>query len=121
MAEVDRAPTSKQYRDLISPLPHHQANLLIQLRTNHVPLQTDPHRIGKPETVAHYLLTCQTYALHRAVHFTTLGFSGRTLATLLNSKEAIQSLLTYVNATGRFRSVFSALDNPLPDDNSDSG
>lgn len=42
----------------------------------------------------------------------SLGFSGRTLATLLNSKAALRPLFTYVNATGRLRTVVGALVGP---------
>ncbi|CDO77770.1 hypothetical protein BN946_scf185041.g1, partial [Trametes cinnabarina] len=104
------------------------ANLLVQFRTNHVPLQSYLHRFGRtpdatcltclqePETVAHYLFACPTYSLHRAIHFRTLGFSGRTLRTLLNSRDALRLLFAYINATGRLRTVFGALPDPCPDD-----
>ena len=69
-----------------------------------------------PETVAHYLLACPTYALHRAVHFRPLGHSGRTLSTLLNQSDTLRPLFKYINATGRFRGIFGTLNDPLPDD-----
>ncbi|OJT07833.1 hypothetical protein TRAPUB_1235 [Trametes pubescens] len=135
MAEVDGAMPSKRYGALISALPRRHANLLIQFRTNHVPLQayfartekvpsaTCPTCRGAPETVPHYLLACPTYSLHRAVHFASLGFSGRTLAALLNSKAGLRPLFNYVNATGRLRSAVGALVGPrsgYPDSDSDS-
>ncbi|KAI0364126.1 hypothetical protein BV20DRAFT_956899 [Pilatotrama ljubarskyi] len=104
----------------------------MQFRTNHVPLQTYLHRIGKaasaacptcgdgPETVTHYLFACSTYSLHRAVHFRPLGYSGRTLCTLLNSNDALRPFFAYVNATGRFRSTLGALDDPCPEDDDDA-
>ena len=69
-----------------------------------------------PETVAHYLFACPTYALHRAVHFRPLGHSGRTLATVLNKHDALTPLFNYINATGRFRSIYGSLDDPLSND-----
>ncbi|KAI0663867.1 hypothetical protein C8Q70DRAFT_885066, partial [Cubamyces menziesii] len=96
----------------------------IQLRTNHVPLQVYLQRIGKaetttcptcgraPETVSHFLLACPTYTLHRAIHFRPLGFTGRNLKTLLNSKDAITPLFGYINATGRLRAAFGSLEIP---------
>ncbi|KAL7280944.1 hypothetical protein ACG7TL_005893 [Trametes sanguinea] len=68
---------------------------------------------------SHFLFACPTYALHRAVHFAPLGFSGRTLATVLNTKDAIRPLFAYINATGRFRSIFGALPDPDPDSEGD--
>ncbi|KAI0363578.1 hypothetical protein BV20DRAFT_901743, partial [Pilatotrama ljubarskyi] len=104
----------------------------IQLRTNHVPLQAYLVRVEKvpsavcptcgeaPETARHFLLSCPTYSLHRAVHFRPLGFSGRTPATLLNSKDALRPLFAYVNATGRLRSAVGALIGPhYPDSDDD--
>ena len=128
MADIDKTLPSKAYDELIRPLSRRHANLLFQLRANHVPLQTYLERIGKaptktcptchaaPETVAHFLLVCPTYSLHRAVHFRPLGHSGRTLTSLLNSADAIRPLFGYINATGRFRSMFGSLDAPLPGD-----
>lgn len=47
MAEVDGAMPSKKYGVLIADLPQWHTNLLIQFRTNHVPLQAYMERIGK--------------------------------------------------------------------------
>ena len=128
LAEIDKSLPSKSYGQLISGLSRRHANLLSQLRTNHVPLQTYLARIGKsltstcptcreaPETVPHYLFACPTYALHRAVHFRPLGHSGRTLANLLNKADNLRALFNYINATGRFRSIYDSLDIALPDD-----
>lgn len=133
LAPVDKSLPSKNYGALVASLPRRHANLLMQFRTNHVPLQDYLARIGKapdatcptchsaPETVAHFLLACPTYSLHRAVHFRHLGFSGRTLAALLNSKDSLRPLFNFVNATGRLRSVFGALIGPhYPDSEDDS-
>ena len=120
-AEIDKSLPSKKYDTLIAGLSRRHANLLLQLRTNHVPLQTYLAQIGKAlsptcptcgeatETVAHYLLACPTYSLHRAVHFRPLGHSGRTLSTLLNTEDALKSLFAFINATGRLRSSFGRI------------
>lgn len=69
LAEADKSLPSKNYGQLIAGLSRRHANLLLQLRTNHVPSQTHLARIGKaltstrptcreaPETVAHSLTT----------------------------------------------------------------
>ncbi|KAL7280763.1 hypothetical protein ACG7TL_005707 [Trametes sanguinea] len=129
MAEVDPSLPSKKFDELLAALPRRHANLLLQLRVGHIPLQTYFTRIGKtadatcptcheePESVAHYLLRCPTYDLHRAVHFLPLGFSGRNLRTLLNSQDALRPLFKFINATGRLRRVFGELvDVPALDD-----
>ena len=95
----------------------------MQLCTGQIPLQSYLARIGKaltsicptsgeaPETVHHYLIECPTgYSLHRAVHFSPLGRPPpRRLAKLLKTEDAMRTLLTFVNATGRLRQVFGAL------------
>ncbi|KAI0642046.1 hypothetical protein C8Q79DRAFT_1003440 [Trametes meyenii] len=118
---------SKKFPELIARLPRRHASLLIRLRTNHVPLQFHWARIGKAEsgicpacgngceTVAHYLLVCESYRLQRAVHFRMLGHSGRTLATLLNSTDALRPLFNYINTTQRFRASLGSLDYPDSD------
>lgn len=128
MAEIDSNLPSQKYAEKISHLSRRHANLLLQLRTGHVPLETYLEQTGKTlsntcptcfegaETVAHYLFACPTYVWHRAVHFRPLGFSGRTLRNLLNSDDAFPSLFAYINATGRFRHVVGALpDIPVDD------
>ncbi|RPD52156.1 hypothetical protein L227DRAFT_618038 [Lentinus tigrinus ALCF2SS1-6] len=69
-------------------------------------------KLEQLQTKSWSFLACPTYVLHRAVHFRPLGFSGRNLATLLNSKDAVRPLFNYINATGRFRAVFGDLAAP---------
>ncbi|KAH9886250.1 hypothetical protein C8Q73DRAFT_839981 [Cubamyces lactineus] len=95
---------SKNFAGLTAKLRRRHAALLIQFRTNHVPLQAYLMRIGKAdsaacptcgaaaETVAHFLLACPP------------------------SKEAIRPLFDYVHATGRLRSSFGSLDLPDEED-----
>lgn len=121
MVEIDKGLPSRKYAEHIAHLSHQHANVLLQLRTGHVPLQTYFEHIGKaltttcptcreaPETVRHYLLDCPTYVLHQAVHFRPLGYSGRKLLVLLNSDDTLRPLFAYINATGRFRQVFGSL------------
>ena len=123
MEEVAGRLPSNHYLDLVRALPRRHAGLLMQLRTGHIPLQAYLARIGKalsrtcptcgeaPETVHHYLIECPTYNLHRAVHFAKLGRAGRTLRKLLATEDALRPLFRFVNATGRFRQVFGALDD----------
>ncbi|CDO70034.1 hypothetical protein BN946_scf184551.g2 [Trametes cinnabarina] len=121
MVDIDPALPSKAFDELLVSLPRRHANLLIQLRVGHVPLQAYFARIGnaadatcptcreEPESVAHYLLRCSTYTIHRAVHFLPLGFSGRNLRTLLNMEDALRPLFKFINATGRLRRTFGEL------------
>ena len=121
MRDIDGSMPSQKYEKLIASLSRRHANLLLQLRTGHVPLNPYLERIGKtlsrtcpacgeaPETVKHFLLDCSDFSLHRAVHFRSLGHSGRTLSTLLNTEDALKSLFAFINATGRLRSSFGRI------------
>ncbi|KAI0764249.1 hypothetical protein BD413DRAFT_483146 [Trametes elegans] len=121
---------SKAFNTLLADVPRWHTNLLVQFCTNHVPLQSYFYRFGRasnetcptclqePETVVHFLFVCPTYDLHHAVYFRTLGFSGRTLCTLLNMRDSLWPLFAYINATGQFHTVFGDLPDPCPDDNS---
>ena len=112
-AEIDKSLPSKKYDALIAGLSRRHANLLLQLRTNHVPLQTYLARIGKvlsptcptcgeaAETVAHYLLTCRRYLAPR--HTLRLAVSGPlSLRSTLGNPKARTAVLDFVEATGRF-------------------
>ena len=70
-----------------------------------------------PESVAHFLLDCPTYSLHRAVHLAHLGRAGRKLSVLLNTPEAMRPLFGYmINAPGRFRGFFAEVKDGVDDD-----
>lgn len=121
MADITEALLSSRTLSSPPPRPRRHAGIVMQLRTGHIPLQGYLARIGKvllgpcptcgeaPETVYHFLVECDTYSLHRAVHFAPLGRSDRTLKRLLTSDRALRPLLQFVNATGRLRHVFGAL------------
>ncbi|OBZ69759.1 hypothetical protein A0H81_10502 [Grifola frondosa] len=118
-SRLDKQLPSKRYEKLIGKLPRRQANLLFQLRTEHVPLQKHLHRIRRadtpicpsclaaPETVHHFLLTCPAHAHHRWDHLDrSLGRAGRSLNYLLNTSSALKPLFSYINATGRLQQTF---------------
>lgn len=76
MAEVDGAMPSRKYGALVSSLPRRHANLLVQFRTNHVPLQAYFARIGKATST-----TCPTCGGVRKTVLTTSSPVRRTLCT----------------------------------------
>ncbi|KAL7277809.1 hypothetical protein ACG7TL_002174 [Trametes sanguinea] len=112
---------SKKYTKLIASLGRRQACLLIQLRSGHAPLAAHLHRIGKVdsadcpmcgearETVLHYLLQCPGFAAARHRHLAPLGMGGVQLSKLLNSDDTMEPLFSFINATGRFRTVFGTV------------
>ena len=110
---------------MVENLPRRQASLLIQLRTEHVPLQKYLYRIQKAEsplcphcgvtreTVHHYLLECPKYNAQRARLESEIGTAARSLKSLLNSPNTLKALFRYIHDTGRFKSTYGdlALDN----------
>ncbi|OBZ68012.1 hypothetical protein A0H81_12025 [Grifola frondosa] len=106
-------------KNSLEKMPRRQANILFQLRTEHVPLQKHLHRIRRaespicpachaaPETVHHFLLTCPAHAHHRWAHLDrALGHAGRSLSCLLNTSTAMKPLFSFINATGRLSETF---------------
>ncbi|KAF8600543.1 hypothetical protein BDV93DRAFT_447247 [Ceratobasidium sp. AG-I] len=95
-------------------LPRARASLLFQLTTGHIPLQshlarlrvvesnTCPNCGDAPETVAHFLLRCCTFAAERHAHLTSRGLEFIHLPYLLSSPAALTPLFSFIKATGRF-------------------
>ena len=74
-------------------------------------------RAGKPRKrspTTYSPAPCTPYI--RAPFTSALGHPGRTLANVLIKAANLRSLFDYINATGRFRSIYGSLDNALPDD-----
>ena len=109
-------------------LPRRQASILIQLRTEHVPLQTYLHRIQRadsptceqcgtaPETVHHYLRECPAYEEQRERLDGDAGEAATQLRTLLNAPRMMTHLFRYIHNTGRFHTTYGdlALKGPTP-------
>ncbi|KAF8597819.1 hypothetical protein BDV93DRAFT_452281, partial [Ceratobasidium sp. AG-I] len=80
----------------------------------HAPLQdylgrlqvVDPrvclHCGDAPETVAHFVLRCQTFATARHQFLTSRGLEFLNLSFLFSSSSALSPLFSYIMATGRF-------------------
>ncbi|KAF8601131.1 hypothetical protein BDV93DRAFT_401465, partial [Ceratobasidium sp. AG-I] len=95
-------------------LPRARASLLFQLTTGHAPLQSHlfrlravgsnicPHCGDAPETVAHYILRCQSFAADRNQHLASKGLEFLHLSFLFSQSVALSPLFRYIKATGRF-------------------
>lgn len=121
MDRIDNQMPSKTYRKLAERLPRRQASILIQLRTEHVPLQKYLHRIKKvdspmceqcgatPETVYHFLRECPAYEEQRRRLDGNAGATATQLRTLLNTPRAMTHLFRYIHDTGRFHTTYGDL------------
>ncbi|TFK58497.1 hypothetical protein BDN72DRAFT_748338, partial [Pluteus cervinus] len=93
---------------------------LIQLRSNHIPLNAYLFRFKKAdsamcpkcakrrlrikETVNHYLFACPEWKEQRQKLQEDVGRGkARSMKGLMASKESVKSLLEFIHATGRFR------------------
>jgi hypothetical protein len=125
LRHIDLSMPSNRFRKLVDYLPRKHANLLMQLRTGHAPLNkllytikcTDspvcPACEDAHETVHHFLLSCPAYEHHRRDLFYKLNRGSRSLHTLLSHPKAIKLLFKYIARTGRFKSSLG--DMAIPD------
>ena len=125
MDRIDRTLPSKAYRNMAEKLPRRQASILVQLRTEHVPLQQYLHRITKadspiceqcgtaPETVYHFLRECLAYNAQRRRLDGDAGEAATQLRTLLGTPRMMPHLFRYIHDTGRLRSTYGDL-TPTP-------
>lgn len=114
------------HRKIVNTLTRAQASILIQLRTQHIPLNTYLHKIGKAEnsrceacwqrseqttdeTVRHFLFECPEYAAERSRLQTKLGRDARDLKTILKNKEKTKELIRYIARTKRLQSSIGNL------------
>ena len=91
--------------------------MLVQLRTDHVPLQKHLHRVGHAnsltcpacqsaeETVHHYILMCPAHVAQRKQLTDWLGRVARSLSTLLANPKVFKYLFRFIHDTGRFRKI----------------
>ena len=99
-----------------------QCSLIIQLRTNHIPLNMYLHKIGKveskrcgscwrvrhkviTETVIHFLFECPTFNYERLDLDHKLGAQSRSLRKILGNKDHIKELIRYIGRTGRLKKL----------------
>jgi len=118
---IDLSTPSSKFRKIMQLLPWHQAALLVQLRTGHVPLHKHLHRIGKfrsatcpaciseVDSVHHYLLMCLAYAGQRRQMERALQWPARSIRMLLSNLKAFPHLFKYINDTHQFQTTFGDL------------
>lgn len=118
--------TVKQYYMMIVKIPRKHGSILMQLRTEHIPLAHDLHHINKPdsptcpcchrhnETVTHYLLHCPAHQNARDTLWATIGQDVRNIIKLLSQKNLFLTLFTFIASSSHFQSVYGDLTLPPP-------
>ena len=114
--DIDNDLPSKKFLRLVNDLDHHQASLIAQLHTGHIPLNhhlfricrsetpTCPHCEGlMVETVRYYLFECPHYQHEHHALRQKLKRNADSLSFLLSKPEATKPLLGYIHATKHFK------------------
>jgi ribonuclease HI len=128
IGRFDRSMPSNRYRRATASMPKRLASILMQLRTNHVPLQAYLHRFKiansstclqcnlHPETVTHFLMHCSKYTVERNQLKRDLKSGKRLDLSILGDEENFPALFKFINATKRFADTFGDLSpaNPPP-------
>ncbi|KIK74497.1 hypothetical protein PAXRUDRAFT_120671, partial [Paxillus rubicundulus Ve08.2h10] len=101
-----------------STLPRHHSSLLIWLRTNHVSLNAQLHRMKKSdiphcphcpgvvENLVRFILSCPHYARECFILTQYLWRKASNIPHLLSHSKAIPFLMDYVNSIGRLKATF---------------
>lgn len=122
MEKINKDFPYDKHRKLLSQLTRVQSSLLFQIRSNHLPLNSYLHKIGKSpfkrcdqcwrrrrleatETVTHFLFECASYDYERHDLDNKLGRSSRDLKVILSDVENIRILLSYIGRTRRFKEL----------------
>jgi hypothetical protein len=108
------------FRKRLFTLARNQASLVMQIRTEHIPLNYYLRRIGKvdsdkclkcdehpniaqvKETINHFIFECQEYHDARQSLIAKVGRSHFTLPKLMKNADHMKALVTYINRTQRF-------------------
>jgi hypothetical protein len=102
---------NRSFVKLTSTFPKRLTALLIQLRTQHIPLNKHLHRLGKvnsphcphcptrEETVHHLLIECPQYRRERHQLSNALGREATSIPYLLSDPKAMPHLVRYINGT----------------------
>ena len=113
IAHFDRMPPSNAIGKFYMKCDRRDASLITQLRSQHIPLASYLHRIkaidsnlcqrcGVPETVDHFLLTCQRWRSQREQLRFDIGKRRFNLTSLLAIPKTIKATLNFVHSTNHF-------------------
>lgn len=123
-----KKPQSRSFGKIVKKLRRNQTSLLIQLRSNHIPLNFYLHRIkrvddadcphcpGQIEDIRHYLFNCRYYARPRQNLREKLGRKAASMPYLFSKSDGVKGLLKYVHETKRFQHLLGPLWNPEDED-----
>jgi len=123
--KFDAHPPSARIGKFYSGFNRRETSLVVQLRSNHIPLANYLHRIkaidsrnclrcNEPETVEHYLLRCRRYQDERNRLREEIGRRPFNLTTLLGTPNMIPHTIQFVHNTKRFP-IMSSKSSPSPD------
>ncbi|PPQ81891.1 LOW QUALITY PROTEIN: hypothetical protein CVT26_014322 [Gymnopilus dilepis] len=130
--KIDPSMPSPRFRMLTKGMARRSASLLVQLRTEHVPLKAYLHKFKladeptceqcdqeTPETAIHFLQQCPAYRRPRRQLKHSIGHEKDVDLTLLANKENLRHLFKYVKDTGRFNETHGDVEIPERQDDDD--
>jgi len=109
-------PPSK-FREDTTKIEHWQSSMLVQLRTDHLPLQKHPNRIGHvsspislacctaDKTMYHYFMVCPTYSTHRKWMESQLRRAAKSISGLPSNPKVFPCLFRFIHNTRCFHNM----------------
>ncbi|PPQ86788.1 hypothetical protein CVT26_004037, partial [Gymnopilus dilepis] len=130
--KIEKIDPSPRFRILTKGMARRSASLLVQLRTEHVPLKAYLHKFKladeptcercnqeTPETVIRFLKQCPAYQRQRRQLKHSIGHERDVDLTLLADKDNIRHLFKYIKDTGRFNETHGDVEIPERRDDDD--
>ncbi|KAG2345442.1 hypothetical protein BDR05DRAFT_880659, partial [Suillus weaverae] len=111
----------RSFIKLTATYPKRLTSLLMNLCTQHVPLNKHLHRLSKSDTpscphchqteesIHHFLFDCPHYHCEHHTLSVALGWKATSLPYLLMKENTIPHLVSYINSTKRLKATFGEL------------
>jgi hypothetical protein len=125
---VDPSLPSKKFLAISEGFSRQQTTLAIHLRTGHIQLNKNLHRMrliespicpacqGQEETVFHFLMQCPAYQIERHLLRAKMGPDAISIHKLLATRKGLKQTFKYIARTKRFKKRFEAVDENLSSD-----
>ena len=133
LERIDEGFPYEKHRKRLESFTRVQSSLLFQIRSNHLPLNSYLHRIGKlptkrcahcwrtrradvSEMVTHFLFECPAHDYERSDLDRELGAASRDLKTILSDTDKTRELLRYIGRTRRLKELGDVSSMRVPTD-----
>src|SRR5258706_691359 len=126
---IDPSLPSRKFIKATSGLNRKQTSILMQLHTDHIPLNGHhfrikrsatphcPHCPNTTESTNHFLFFCRKYNIQRHKLVLVLKHKAFSKKFILTDETAIRHTINYINDTGRFKHILGEIKAELIEDN----